>query len=170
MLARQALAISKDGRNHVEAMYSHPVISKVCDVPDTWEHFPHQADIGVRGIGTTKEKAFEEAAVALTAAVTDPALVQSREEVILHCEAPGDELLLTEWLNAVIYQMASQHMLFGRFEVHIEGDYLSGKAWGEKADTVRHGPAVEPKGATYTELSVKRRNDGHWIAQCVVDV
>ena len=24
-----------------------------------WEHFPHQADMGVRGIGPTKEAAFE---------------------------------------------------------------------------------------------------------------
>ena len=28
----------------------------------TWEHFPHVADMGVRGLGPTKEAAFEEAA------------------------------------------------------------------------------------------------------------
>jgi tRNA nucleotidyltransferase (CCA-adding enzyme) len=27
-----------------------------------WEHFPHEADMGVRGIGPTKEAAFEGAA------------------------------------------------------------------------------------------------------------
>ena len=25
---------------------------------NSWEHFPHEADIGVRGIGLTKEAAF----------------------------------------------------------------------------------------------------------------
>ncbi len=33
-----------------------------------WEHFPHHADVGVRGVGPTREAAFEEAARALTAA------------------------------------------------------------------------------------------------------
>jgi tRNA nucleotidyltransferase (CCA-adding enzyme) len=139
-------------------------------VPNTWEHFHHQADIGVRGIGTTKAKAFEEAAMGLTAIVTDPALVQSHREVIVHCEAPDDELLLADWLNAVIYQMSSQNMLFGQFDVHIDGQHLDAKAWGEKVSRARHSPTVEPKGATYTELLVEQRKDGHWIAQCVVDV
>lgn len=37
-----------------------------------WEHFPHDADIGVRGVGTSKEEAFEQAALALTAVITNP--------------------------------------------------------------------------------------------------
>jgi SHS2 domain-containing protein len=37
-----------------------------------WAHFHHEADIGIRGIGRTREEAFEEAAVALTAVITDP--------------------------------------------------------------------------------------------------
>ena len=37
-----------------------------------WEHFPHEADIGVRGVGNTRERAFEQAALGLTAVVVDP--------------------------------------------------------------------------------------------------
>ena len=40
-------------------------------VRNTWEHFAHGADIGVRGIGPTKEAAFEQIALALTGVVTD---------------------------------------------------------------------------------------------------
>lgn len=40
-----------------------------------WEHFEHGADIGVRGLGTTKAAAFEQAAVALVAVITDPQCV-----------------------------------------------------------------------------------------------
>jgi tRNA nucleotidyltransferase (CCA-adding enzyme) len=36
------------------------------------ELFPHGADVGVRGIGPTSDAAFEQAALALTSAVTDP--------------------------------------------------------------------------------------------------
>jgi tRNA nucleotidyltransferase (CCA-adding enzyme) len=79
------------------------------------------------------------------------------------------ELLLVEWLNAVIYEMAVQQMLFGRFRVQIEADQLSGTLWGEAVDRARHAPACEPKGATYTALSVRQEN-GCWSAKCVVDV
>jgi tRNA nucleotidyltransferase (CCA-adding enzyme) len=135
-----------------------------------WEHFSHEADIGIRGIGQSKETAFEQAALALTAVITDPMSVLARECVDLECEAPDDELLLVDWLNSLIFEMAVRQMLFCRFEVHIEGPLLRGKAWGEKMDSSRHEMAVEVKGATCTELSVGQRESGGWIAQCVVDV
>lgn len=37
------------------------------------ELLPHDADIGVRGIIQSRASAFEQAALALTSAVTDPA-------------------------------------------------------------------------------------------------
>ena len=135
-----------------------------------WEHFPHQADMGVRGIGPTLAAAFEQAALAMTAVVTDPSGVAASEAVDIRCEAPDDELLLVDWLNALILEMAARHMLFGRFEVSLHGHGLHATAWGEPVDPDRHQPAVEIKGATYTELKVGRNEAGQWLAQCVVDV
>ncbi len=134
-----------------------------------WEHFPHEADMGVRGIAPTKAQAFEQAALAMTAIVTDLSLIRPDEEVGIECAAPDDELLFAEWLNSIIYEMSSRRMLFCRFEVRLEGGHLSGRAWGERVDRARHHPAVEIKGATFTGLRVAA-NDGHWIAQTVVDV
>jgi SHS2 domain-containing protein len=139
-------------------------------VTECWEHFPHGADIGVRGLGPTREQAFEQAAVGLTAAIADPAQVFPREAVDIEVTAPDDEALLVAWLNALVYEMAIRGCLFGRFEVQIEGGTLRGRAWGEPVDVERHQPAVEVKGATYTELRVARMEDGTWVAQCVVDV
>ncbi len=134
-----------------------------------YEHFEHEADIGVRGMGATCAEAFEQAALALTAAVVAPEKVRLVERVELSCEAPDPELLLTDWLNAIIFEMATRRMLFGRYQVEIAGGSLRGAAWGERVDVGRHEPAVEPKGATYTGLSVRNEN-GQWIAECVVDV
>src|SRR5213080_4543794 len=104
-----------------------------------WELFSHDADVGIRGFGSTIAEAFEGAALALTAAITDTAIApKTRIEVA--CEAPDIELLLVEWLNAIIYEMAVRHMLFGRFAVHIEDTRLSGTLWGEPADAKRHTP------------------------------
>lgn len=135
-----------------------------------WEHFEHGADIGVRGIGTTMAAAFEQAALALTAVLTDPARVAPDEAVEIACEAPDHELLFAEWLNALIYEMAVRRMLFGRFRVRIEGTRLQAQAFGEATSIDRHRPAVEVKGATYTSLRVAPTPDGGWIAQTVVDV
>ena len=135
-----------------------------------WEHFPHQADIGVRGTGSTKEAAFEGAGLALTAVITDPGSVAQSESVSISCEAPDDELLLVDWLNALVYEMATRNMLFGRFAERFNDHSLHATAWGEPIEVERHQPAVEVKGATYTELSVKQDEQGRWIAQCVVDV
>lgn len=134
------------------------------------EHFPHGADIGVRGIGHTKEQAFEQAALALTEVVTEITSIIPRDPVEFECTAPSDDLLLADWLNRLIYEMAVRHMVFGRFSVIIEDGHLRGRAWGENVDQARHAPAVEPKGATFTALKVARNSDGAWIAQCVIDV
>lgn len=134
-----------------------------------WEHFPHDADVGVRGFGSTPAEAFEQAALALTAVVTQME-VSPKVKVDVSCEAPDVELLFIEWLNAVIYEMAVRDMLFSRFAVQIDGTKLEGKLWGEPVDSVRHAPACEPKGATYTALKVSADIDGTWSAACIVDV
>ena len=135
-----------------------------------WEHFRHEADIGVRGLGPSREAAFEQAALALTAALTDPAGVAPLSRGDIACSAPDDALLFCDWLNALIYEMATRHMLFARFEVAIADGRLAAAAWGEPVDVRRHHPAVEIKGATYTELDVRPLPHGGWLAQCVVDV
>jgi SHS2 domain-containing protein len=140
-----------------------------CIVIAHWEHFPHGADIGVRGVGATKAEAFEQAALAMIAVITDLAAVEQRESVDIACEEADDELLLAEWLNNLIYEMAIRKMLFSRFAIQIDGARLRAQAWGERTDASRHHPAVEVKGATYTALRVTHDPAG-WVAQTVVDV
>lgn len=134
-----------------------------------WEHFEHEADIGVRGFGTSMAQAFEQSALALTAVICAPDAVRPIRKVMIACAAPDAELLLADWLNAVIYEMAVRRMLFGRFDVRIEGVELRASAWGEAIEPARHRPAVEVKGATYTMLHVGCQ-DGVWVAQTVLDV
>ncbi|MDO9601803.1 MAG: archease [Rhodocyclaceae bacterium] len=135
-----------------------------------WETFSHEADIGVRGVGSTMAEAFAGAATALTAAICDPAKVGAGETAHIECAAPDDELLLVDWLNALVYEMATRRMLFSRFEIEIEDRHLKATVWGEPVDVARHQPAAEVKGASFCELAVRQQADGQWLAQCVVDV
>ena len=135
-----------------------------------WEHVPHGADIGVRGWGTDVAAAFEQAALATTAIAVDPSLIRLEAPVDITCEAASLEDLLVEWLNAVIFEMSTQQMVFGWFMVRIDEHRLMASARGERLDPDRHDTGVEPKGATYTMLRVIQREDGTWEAQCLVDV
>jgi len=134
-----------------------------------WEHFPHGADVGVRGIGDSPAEAFAQAARAVTAAAADPATVAPERTVEIRCTGANLEDLFYAWLNSVIWEMSVRRMLFGKFDVKIDGLALRALAHGETASPGRHEPAVEVKGATYTALSVRKEGDD-WIAECVIDV
>ncbi len=138
-------------------------------VAPAWEHFPHGADIGIRGTGPTLASALEQVALALTAVITDPGRVEARESIDVACEAPTSDDLLFDWIDAIVFHMSTRHMLFGRFDVRVDGNRLTARLGGEPVDLERHEPAIEVKGPTYTELRVDPAGDG-WLAQCVVDV
>ena len=136
---------------------------------DCWEHFHHQADIGIRGFGSTLAGAFEQAAYALTAVITT-AKVNPTRRLTSTCAGDDPELLLVDWLNKLIYLMATENMLFGRFDVKISGNSLTAQIFGDTVDVERHQPIVEIKAATYSELKVRQLSSRQWLAQCVVDV
>jgi tRNA nucleotidyltransferase (CCA-adding enzyme) len=142
-------------------------------VDETWQHFDHAADMGIAAAAASIAGIFEQIAMGMMAIVTD-APVQSRECVDIDCAAPDREMLLVDWLNTLIFEMATRRLLFGSFSVRVEeradGCELHGRAWGEPVDRARHHPAVELKGATYTALDVHRDVRGTWHARCVVDV
>jgi SHS2 domain-containing protein len=138
-------------------------------LPPPFETFAHDADIGVRGRGTTLAETLANAGRALTAVVTEPTSVREVLSVQIACEASDPEVLLFDWLNALVFEMATRRVLFARYEVEVEGATLLARAFGEPVEVARHHPAVEVKGATWTGLRVAREG-GAWVAECVVDV
>ena len=135
-----------------------------------WETFPHGSDIGVSGFGPTLAAAFENAAIALTSVTTDPACVRSAEEVLVSLKGTDPEMLFYDWIDALVFEASTRHMLFSRFEVAMIEEGLEASLFGERVDVARHEPAVEVKGPTLTELSVARDPVRGWVARCVVDV
>ena len=114
-----------------------------------WTHFAHGADIGVRGHGASPAQAFEQAALALTAVVTEPANVRQVTSVAIRCRAPDLDLLLYEWLNSLVFHMATRHLLFAGFSVRLAGSELEAEACGIliRSPSLR-GVAEEAPGAS----------------------
>jgi SHS2 domain-containing protein len=126
--------------------------------------------MGIRGYGDTIEHAFAQAALAMTAVITDLEKIQPQKSLEVACQSHDLELLFVDWLNALVYHMSVEQMLFCHFDVKIDKDKLYATVWGEHVDRIRHEPAVEVKGATYTELKVNKTDDDLWLAQCIVDI
>jgi len=134
-----------------------------------YETFEHEADIGIRGFGDSMAEAFENAACAMYSVMVNIQTIEPKEKRSVAVSAPDRELLLIEWLNALLSLSDVERMVFSKFEVKIDGTSLIGTAWGQALDRVRHQPHVEIKGATFHMLSVQEL-DNRYVAQCVVDV
>jgi SHS2 domain-containing protein len=135
-----------------------------------YETFEHTADLGLRVRAADLDTLFAEAAEALFSAI-----VEDRDSVKpLHrhdVRLAGDDkaFLLFDWLNELLYRFDSEHCLFSRFEVHLEGGDLRGSAWGEPLDRSRHVLDHEVKAITYHHLRVDKTDDG-WLAEVIVDI
>jgi SHS2 domain-containing protein len=91
----------------------------------------------------------------------------------ISCTSFDLEALFTSWLNQLLAEADIKRYVFSDFKVKqidLETFELSGLAFGEPFDPARFERGVDVKGATFTELKVYKRNDGFWVAQCVVDV
>jgi SHS2 domain-containing protein len=131
-------------------------------------YFEHDADIGIVGRGATLEEAFEAAARATFALMTDIAGVRTAQSVNLEFEEADRELALVRWLNLLLGLARERGLAFGRFWIEHDGVVWRGGAAGEpwRRDLER---GVEVKGATLTMLEVRQTPAG-WEARCVVDV
>lgn len=131
-------------------------------------YFEHDADIGIIGRGSTIEQAFEAAAQAVFAIVTNLDGVQPQSSVVFEFEEDDLELALVTWLNLLLGKARELGMVFCRFYIQRRGIQWHAEVRGEAWRTdLEHG--VEVKGATLTMLSVKQIG-ANWEARCVVDV
>jgi SHS2 domain-containing protein len=135
-----------------------------------YETFEHTADLGLRVRALDLDTLFAEAALALfSAIVLDPSTVEARQRLDVQLSGDDRAYLLFDWLNELLFRFDTEHLLFGRFEVHVREDGLDGTAWGEPLDRSRHALDHEVKAITYHGLRVERE-DGGWLAEVIVDI
>ena len=137
-----------------------------------YKHLEHEADIGVLGIGSTIEEAFEEGAKAMFDVMVDVKRVEPKQEVKIDCTANDLEALFVEWLNNLLTKQDIDEMVFSKFKVTIKKNKtynLVGVAYGELLDVKKHKIKTEVKAATYSGLKYEKIKDKHNI-QCILDI
>jgi homoserine kinase len=137
-----------------------------------FETTEHTADLGLHVWAPSQPVLFEQAALALSSLICEPATVEPRETFTVVAEAPAGapDALLVAWLNELLYRVETDGIVFSRFTVEgLTRRYVSARAQGEPLDQARHRPRFAVKAATYHDLSV-RQHEGRWEATILLDV
>ena len=123
-----------------------------------YELIDHTADVGVKAFGESVAEAFVHAAQAMFDLMTDNSQIADIGEYKIELEALDREQLLVDWLSELLFLHDVDNVVFGRFEVLLEGDHLSAKAFGETFDTNKHRIGTEIKAVTYHILEVHEKS------------
>jgi len=119
-----------------------------------YEFIEHTADVGVRAYGKTLAQAFEHAAKAMFDIITDSSVVSPVGQYEITLEAPDVEQLLVDWLSKLLFLNGAKNLVFGKFEVTLQGTNLHAQVCGEEYDTKKHKMGEEVKAVTYHMLEV----------------
>jgi SHS2 domain-containing protein len=119
-----------------------------------YELIEHTADVGVKAYGRTVAEAFEHAAKAMFDIITDSSPIRSVGQYDIELEAPDREQLLVDWLSKLLFLNGANNLVFGKFEVTLEGNHLVAHVYGEQYDRTKHKMGEEIKAVTYHLLLV----------------
>lgn len=107
-------------------------------------------------------QAFVEAAHALMDLILpDHENLKDSVSVPIFCESMDLEFLLADWINTLVFEMNQRGIVFTRFDIHVEGIHVKGKAFGVKWSEVKEKVKMtELQGVAFDELSVQETTSG----------
>ncbi|MBI4216644.1 MAG: archease [Chloroflexi bacterium] len=115
----------------------------------------HTADTGLVAYGHDLREAFANAAYGMFTIIAGRRGVRARVKREIAVSAPDREALLVAWLNALLYHVDAEELLFCRFQVtELTETALTAEAWGETIDPGRHRLRTAIKSATYHMIEV----------------
>lgn len=139
-----------------------------------YEYLYHIADAKFRAYGSTLEKAFENAALALINVMIDTSNLKAKEEREIELASSDIKMLLVDWLSELLYLFEVDEIIFSEFRIEKiektkEGFSLKGKAYGVPIDLSHHKFDTQVKAVTFHELEVEQDKTGVFRVQVVVD-
>jgi len=134
-----------------------------------YEFFDHTADLGLRVRSPTLPRLFEEAALALFAAIVEEPPRGGPIAREFSIAGTRNDHLLFDWLTELLWRFESEHVVFGEFEVELVAEGLRARARGAALDESRQRLLHEVKAVTYHGLRVERIGQ-EWLAEAIVDI
>ena len=129
-----------------------------------YEQFPHTADIGIRVYGRDLKELFTNAAFAMFDTIADLEGLKSSVKQSFEIKAENQEELLVAWLDELLYNFYTKQLIFSEFNIkEISEKYLSAEVSGRPIGANRNRLKTELNAATYSDLKIKRSDDGYSV-------
>ena len=134
---------------------------------------PHTADVKFRAYGATLEKAFTNAAYALTDTMTDHRKVKAKVSKEIEVESENREALLYDFLEHFLIFVDTDGFLLSKVKaIKIEQKgktyKLTAKVVGDKQNH-KYEIATHIKAVTYQQMQIKKIDD-KYILQVILDI
>lgn len=127
--------------------------------------FARHGDNGIIGYGRTIEEAFEGAAAAMFALITEPSHVHPVRTIPVSFKEADVNPALVRWLDLLLKSASKERLIFSQFVVEREGALWRGCATGEPWWDAEH--QMEEKIALAKLPSVRKRV-AWWRACCTL--
>lgn len=133
-----------------------------------YKFLPHTADVRIEAYGKNLEKAFCNAAYAVTEIITEQSKIKKVFEKEIRIESENKESLLYDFLEQFLILLDSEGFLLAEvLEIKIENNYLTAKVSGDNQENYQHKTHV--KAITYQEMQIKKNSEGVEI-HLIVDI
>ncbi|MCH7568945.1 MAG: archease [Nanoarchaeota archaeon] len=133
-----------------------------------YKFLEHTADIKFRAYGKTLNAVFENCALAFSDTLSRGKKIKSEKKKTISLEGKDNESLLYNFLEELIYLLDAEYFVVSKAKVKIKDNKLNGVIYGDRVDNYKDLDHI--KAATYAEMYIKKRKDGKWEAQVVLDV
>ena len=136
----------------------------------TFEILDHTADIRIKAYGKDLKELFRNAAFGMCSILADLEGITASTELEIKAEAPDREELLVEWLDELLYNFYTKHIIFSEFNIKELSDTrlistVKGRFIGENKNRLK----TEIKAATRHDLHIEKK-EGRYEVQIVFDV
>lgn len=133
---------------------------------DKYEFLDHTADVQIHAWGDDMRETFENAAIAMTAYMTDIKKIEIVDRQTIRVEADDLKCLLYKFLDEVLYLFNADPYLLSKrvriLDLQIDGPTLSidAECYGETFCLDKHEQGTEIKAITYSAMQINRKPEG----------
>lgn len=139
-------------------------------IQDNYEFLDHTADVQIHAWGRDLKEAFEKAAIAMTAYITDISKIDIHTKVTISVEAEDLSELLYRFLDEVLFLFNAEPFLLSKL-VEItsmnysdeDGYMIEADCHGEAFSLGKHCQGTEIKAITYSAMKIRDESDCHEV-------
>lgn len=144
---------------------------------DKYEFLDHTADVQIHAWGCDLRETFENAAVAMTAYITDISKVEIKDKESIVVEGADDlNGLLFRFLDEVLFLFNAEPFLLSKKVRILEflcsddsGYSIKAECYGETFSLDKHSQGTEIKAITYSAMKIRDESDCHEV-YFIVDI